>query len=137
MRTIEKIVEKLRKYPQLTYSRDEDSITVDPPTEEGFSVYLTEKDSGFTVGFDGWHEEFEDEAEALDAFTFGLSNCCRIRVTKRGASECKWALEASEDGEWVKYSAVGLIFIPFWRKKSIEYRQNNVILANRYDESSQ
>jgi hypothetical protein len=127
MRTIEKIKAKLEKYPHLKYKVEGDSLTIDPPTGSGFSVWFRVYNRGFTVGFDGWHEEFENEEEALNALAFGLSNQYRLKVIKRGNTDCKWVLEAKDGEEWKEDSITGRIFIPFWKKTSIEYRQNNII----------
>lgn len=127
MNAIETILKKLEKYPQLTYTHDGDSVTIDAPSESGFSVWLTVNNPGFTVGFDGWHEEFQDEAGALDAFAFGLGDQCRLKVTKRGDMDCKWIVEGKSEDGWTEDSTTGLIFVPFWKKKIVEYRQNSVI----------
>ena len=31
-----------------------------------------------------------------------------------------------EDGTWVDDTTTGLIFVPFWRPKQVEYRQNTI-----------
>ena len=127
MNTIDKIKTKLEDYPQLACKVEGNRISIDPPTESGFSIWLTVNNPGFTVGFDGWHEEFDGEAEALDAFAFGLSDHCRLKVVKLGDTDCRWGVEEKVGDEWKEDSTTGLIFIPFWKKKSVEYRQNNVI----------
>lgn len=126
MNAIETVLKWLEKQPQLTYTHDLECITIDAPTGSGFSVWLIVNNPGLTVGYDGWHEEFEDEAEALDAFAFGLSDRCRLKVTKRGDTDTKWIMEGKREEGWIEESTTGLIFIPFWRKKSVEYRQNFV-----------
>lgn len=128
MNTIDKIKAKLEKYPQLTYTVENNCITIDPPTDSGFSIWLMIKNSGFTVGFDGWHEEFEDEGEALNTLAFGLSEHCRLKIIKRGNTDCSWAVESKNGDEWTADSTTGLIFVPFWRKKTVEYRQNKVLV---------
>lgn len=126
---IKGIIQKLEKYPELKYSHGDGFISVDPPSELGFSVTLSANFPGYTVGFDGWHEEFEDEGEALDCFAFGLSDRCRFRVTMRGNISCSWTVESRDGVAWKEDSTTGLILIPFWRKRSIVYRQNNVIVG--------
>jgi hypothetical protein len=39
--------------------------------------YSESAESGYTVYFEGWPEEFTSEDEALDCFAFGLSPKCR------------------------------------------------------------
>jgi hypothetical protein len=48
-------------------------------------------------------------------------------VTKRGSFACNWVVESKNENEWVKDSETGLIFIPFWRKKSVQYLRNSII----------
>jgi len=126
MTAIDKIKAKLVKYPELKYQAEADRICIDPPTETGFSVWLTVNNPGYTVGFDGWHEEFDDEAEALNAFAFGLSDQCRLKVIKRGDADCAWVVEARDGNGWKEDSTTGLLITAFWKKKSVEYRQNAV-----------
>jgi len=132
MTAIEKIENKLRKYPSARYSRVGDTITVEATDGDGFSVWLTEKKPGYTVGYDGWHEEFDDEEDALNAFAFGLSDDCRLKVVRRGSSDCAWTVEGkNEDGNWIGDSTTGLLMTPFWKKKSIAYRQNHLITSEQ------
>ncbi len=127
MDAIDIIQDKLTKYPELKYEIEGNRITIFPSSSTGFSVWLTENKNGFTVGFDGWHEEFSNQEEALDCFAFGLSDHCRLKVTKRGNFSCNWIVEVKKDDEWVEDSETGLIFIPFWKKKSVEYYTNSII----------
>ncbi len=137
MTAIEKIESKLKKYPIARYSVDGDTITVEAIDSNGFSVWLTEKKPGYTVGYDGWHDEFDDEDEALSAFAFGLSEDCRLKVVRRGDVECSWIVEGrDESGQWIGDSTTGLLFAPFWRKKTTTYRQNRLITNSEQDAPS-
>ena len=125
MNCIAEIKKKLQSYPELEWELEGSTISVSP--KGGFTVWLTESEDDCTVGYNGWHEEFVDKKEALECFTFGLSEKCRLKVFSRGKTEYKWVMEALEDGNWVSYSTTCLIFIPFWQKKRIHYLQNNVV----------
>ena len=132
MTAIEKIESKLNKYPIARYSVDGNTITVEAIDSNGFSVWLTDKKPGYTVGYDGWHDEFDDEDEALSAFAFGLSEDCRLKVIRRGDAECAWTVEGRDDtGQWISDSTTGLLFTPFWRKKTTTYRQNRLIKSEQ------
>lgn len=63
MSTIDKIKNKLRKYPQLNCQIEDNRISVEPSSITGFTVWLIDNNPGYTVGFDGWHEEFDNEDE--------------------------------------------------------------------------
>ncbi|GAB1267028.1 hypothetical protein NBRC116493_02810 [Aurantivibrio infirmus] len=125
MSTIDKIKEKLRKYPSLISKEEEGSISVTPPN--GFTVSLYESTDDYTVGYDGWHEEFASEDEALNCFAFGLSKECRLKIYSRGGMDYKWIVEYLHEGEWQADSTTGLIFFPFWRRLSVTYKYNEVI----------
>jgi len=128
MTVIETIESKLKKYPLARYKTSADMITVEAADSNGFSVWLVQKNPGYTVGYDGWHDEFEDEGEALNAFAFGLSEECRLKVIQRGDTDCAWIVEGKTgDRKWTEDSTTGLLLTPFWRKKSVVYRQNNLI----------
>ena len=127
MSAIDQIKEKLKKYSELNYQLEGNTLSITPLDTNGFRVWLAEDDACYTVGFDGWHEEFECESDALDCFAFGLSDQCRLKIVRRGDMACSWTVESKENNEWKMDSRTGLIFVPFWRKKSIEYRYNSVI----------
>ena len=76
--------------------------------------------------FEGWHEEFTSEEDALNYFGFGLSPKCRLRIFYRGGTQTRWVVEGFEDGEWIPDSETGLLLQPFWRSGRIEYRQNHL-----------
>jgi hypothetical protein len=128
MNPIDKIKQKLTKYPEVQYETDSSSITILPATPEGFSVSLiiNSKDS-YTVHFEGWHENFDEENEALGVFALGLSGDCRLREYHRGNFAYKWIVDFKEDGEWLEQSTTGLLVFPFWRKKRMRILQNRVI----------
>lgn len=128
MTPIEEIKHRLSKYPGVRYESDDASITVFPITADGFSVAFTESlSNGYTVYFEGWHEDFEDPAEALNIFALGLSDESRLREYRRGNTAYKWTLELLEDGEWIGQSTTGLVFFPFWRKLETRYLQNRLL----------
>jgi hypothetical protein len=129
--TIDKIKAGLARYPRLRYQVRSGplglSLRVEPPAPTGFAVELHELPGEFVVYFDGWHEHFAREAEALDCFALGLSDRCRLRVTRRGDVAHHWVLEYRGRGGWVADSEVGLLLFPFWRTPSVVYLQNDVL----------
>jgi hypothetical protein len=115
MNAIEKIKAKLSAYSDVQYSEGPDQIEVHPRNRSGFTVGLRIARPGFTVYFEGWHEEFTSEDEALNCFAFGLSPKCRLAVVLRGNTETKWVVESLENGHWKADSVTGLLLQPFWR----------------------
>jgi len=100
-------------------------VVVSPRDETGFSVSLRTKGARYAVSFDGWHEHFATEKEALNCFSFGLTSQCRLRITRRWGMKCAWAVESKAGDDWHTDSETGLLIIPWWAAKTIEYRQND------------
>jgi hypothetical protein len=129
MSAIACIVEKLKKYPELSFKLEANTIAVEPTSPDGFAVWLSERDGGYTVSFDGWHEEFESEEAALNCFAFGLSDKCRLKIEYRGDFPYRWSVEGANGDGWVTDSTTGLLFFPFWRRLRTVYRQNRVVVS--------
>jgi hypothetical protein len=127
MNVIEEILQRLKKYRQLSFHVQGDSIRADPSSSTGFSVSLICGRAGYTVCFDGWHEEFKSEEDALNCFAFGLSDECRLKVARHGRMESSWTVEYLGDQGWAPDSTTGLLFFPFWRRREFVYRQNDII----------
>jgi len=120
------ILSKLDEYFGFDIDTSDHHIIVSCKNPESFDVSFHAFGEEFQVGFDGWHEHFEAEEDALNCFAFGLSEECRLKVVKRGTMECSWAAQFWQDDKWVDDTTTGLIFIPFWRRKQIEYRHNRM-----------
>src|SRR5688500_11109615 len=96
MSIIEDIKERLQKHPSVQYHADGDSIEVPASDANGFTVTLHVSGHEYIVAFDGWHEHFEEEAEAANCFIWGLSDECRLKVYSRGKFDYKWVVEYKE-----------------------------------------
>ena len=127
MSIIPQILDRLRDRPSLPVRVEGDTLTVDPAGPESFSVWFHERGAGYVVGFDGWHEHFTSEGEALDCFAFGLGGDCRLKVIYRGGFPHRWTLEVKADGGWREESTTGLLLFPFWRRPRIVYRRNRPV----------
>jgi hypothetical protein len=127
MNAIEKIKEKLEKYPQINYEETENTISVLPTSDKGFTVSLEISQSLFKVFYNGWHEDFEDEEKALNCFAFGLSNECRLKEFRRNNKPCKWTMEYKNSEDWIEDSTIGLLIFAVWQKQTIHYLQNDLI----------
>ena len=125
MSMIAEIKNRLGQYPDLQYTEESRRISVTP--EGGFTVWAADNGGSFTIGFEGWHEEFETKEEALDCFAWGLSADCRLMIVSRGGRPHKWTVQRRESGEWFTDSTAGLLFFPYWRKRKVDYKQNAVI----------
>ncbi|WP_236960996.1 hypothetical protein, partial [Joostella atrarenae] len=127
-KAISEIIERLKKYPNADYELDENSIIVKENNDNGFSVSLTlNGNENYTVAFDVWHEEFDNEIDALNCFAFGLSKDCRLKTTKKGGKPIKWTVQSNENGNWIDGNTTGLINLAFWQKSDVVYLQNDLI----------
>jgi hypothetical protein len=118
MSAIERIRERLAGHPHLSYQVEGQTITVDPATSDGFSVWLTEGGDELVVGFEGWHEHFTSEDEALNCFAFGLSGGCRLRIDYRGDFPYRWTVEARAGTGWRADSTTGVFLRPVLARKA-------------------
>jgi hypothetical protein len=57
-----------------------------------------------------------------------LSKDCRLKLTKRGSKVFKWTVEYKDSDDWKEDSTVGLLNLLFWKPKTVEYLQNDVII---------
>lgn len=127
MSSIERARELLQKWPNLVYRETANSITVDAQPQTGFSISFHAARNEFVVSFDGWHDHFETESDALKCFEFGLVGPCRLKVYRRWKMEYRWTLERFVDDRWEECSTSGLLIFPFWGRREIIYRQNGNI----------
>lgn len=127
MNPIESIKLKLKKYPDVKYDVEVGYIKVLPNNTDGFSVSMYVNPNHIEVYFDdGWHETFREADEALDCFSFGLSEDCRLKITTRGNRRYKWEVQSLKSGNWEVDSETGLLLFPFWRKVTVSYLQNKL-----------
>jgi hypothetical protein len=110
------------------------SVAVSRADGRGFPVELCEVRGAYVVSYRGWHEHFDEEREALECFAFGLSSHCRLVTTYRGRWPVKWTVECREDDGWRMGSTTGLLLVPFWLPKRLEY-ESNALDAPRVDPS--
>lgn len=90
----QEILTRLEKYSGFEVARDSESLSVICDCEGSFEVSIYRNGDGFQVGYDGWHEDFEDLEQALDCFTFGLSDQCRLKVKMRGETDTARTLQS-------------------------------------------
>lgn len=127
MNVISKVKEKLQKYPEIRFQEDENSISVLPTLDNGFTVTLIIGDDDFKVFYSGWHEDFENEEVALNCFALGLSSRCRLIEFRRENKPYKWTLEYLEKGNWIEDSTISLFDFSFWQNETTHYLQNDLI----------
>jgi hypothetical protein len=132
---IDEIFGKMGKFPEARVQHDASSITYFPNTSNGFVVRLVvlEKgpnNEGYSVCYNGSHEEFAERPSAILAFGFGLSTLCRLREFTRGGEPYRWIVDMWDcvrwkpDWEIIRFSAA---FWQFWRPAAVRCLQNRLI----------
>lgn len=123
-----RLKEKLENHPDIQWRETDHGFRIEPATKEGFAIELSTQEDQTTVSFaDGWHEGFADPNEALACVAFGLSDACRVCVSRRWGRAYKWTVEQVSDRGWAPHSTTGLLLFAFWRRKEVEYLQNHCI----------
>jgi len=129
---IDEILGKMGKFPGARVEHDASSITYFPDSSNGFAVRLVvlTKGAGYSVFYNGSHEEFAQRASAILAFGFGLSTGCRVREFTRGGESYRWIVDVWDHARWkpdweiIRFSAV---FWQFWRTPMVRCLQNRLI----------
>jgi hypothetical protein len=124
---IERLVARLGRMDSITFRREGTSLRVFPVDEHGFEVVLTEHDGSYTVSFDGWHEDFLTEEEAVECFAFGLTDACRLHRWSRGGSVYRWTVEAKTEDGWVPGSTTGLLLFPLFEGAERHILRNDFV----------
>ncbi|HVY69705.1 MAG TPA: hypothetical protein VHH73_07225 [Verrucomicrobiae bacterium] len=99
---------------------------MEPATSNGFRVWIQERVGGWTVGFEGWHDEFANPEVASRCFFFGFSPACRLRVFRRGSFDYKWQVLHRSEGNWLVESETSSLVFPFWRRPKTRELANNL-----------
>jgi hypothetical protein len=127
MGVIQQLRESLTAH-SVEWHEDAEWLHIVAETPNGFAIDISTQGPPYMVIFDqGWHEHFDDEKEALECVVFGLSGQCRLRKVHRGGTTCSWPVEQEQEGEWGAISTVGLVLIPFWRRRTVIYLRNQYI----------
>ena len=132
MEALNALAEKLVRYPELQWVRDENSIRIEAPRPDGFAIELHYSGNEWTVylGSGGWHQHFDDGADALNFIAWCYSGDARVREIRCGHIIRKSVLEACVGDSWERVAVVGYFPAAFWRKKSETVLQNpNLLLA--------
>jgi hypothetical protein len=124
------LIEKLKKRPELSHTEIPGGVRIEPMGPVGFAVELHGEEDGWTVylGEGGFHESFETGEEALDFIAWCYSERPRLREVWRGPSLARAILEVHENGQWRCSAETVFFFVPIWRRRREEIRQNQPLV---------
>ncbi len=126
------LIERIAKVLErncIAYTRESDGvIAVAPSSATGFEVRACEGDGGGVIWLGGWHEHFDNEDLALKCFLWGLTEKCRLKVVFRGRNDYAWITRGKRGDAWEDDQVVGLLLVPFWRRKWVRFLQNGYAL---------
>lgn len=112
----------------ISYVEEPDTLAVVSGSDAGFDVRVVAAGDEQVVGYGHlWHEHFDSAAEARQCFLFGLTDRCRLESVFYGRMECRATVQHLVEGEWVKCSRTGVLFVPFWRRRSVRLRFNEIL----------
>jgi hypothetical protein len=132
---IEEILGKMGKFPLARVEHDASSITYFPNTSNGFVVRLVvlgkgSNNEGYSVYYNGSHEEFSERESAILAFGFGLSTDRRVREFTRGGKPYRWVVDVWHCGRWrpawEEFRLCAVLW-QFWRTSMVRRLQNRLI----------
>lgn len=124
---ISRIQTTLQAHPRITYMADAHYLEVPAETPTGFKVWIRQRAGRHILGFQAWHEEFRNATPAIEAFLFGLTSACRLRVLSSGGRDYKWQVQRRLGAQWVTLSESGMVLFPFWCKRTERFLQNDLI----------
>lgn len=129
MPAIDRIAAILREHT-IPCTTGDDTISVSAADEHGYEVFLRVlPGGGYAVYLATWHEEFLDEATAIETFLGGLTNAVRLKVVRRGNTDYRWTIQYRGGSGWTNGSTVGLLWFPFLRRKKTRYLQNDLLTS--------
>lgn len=128
MKTLDDLVRRLSSRGDVHFEATKNAVTIYPNDDDGFIIWIRDMGDEVTVNFDGWREHFTDLEKALECVGFGLSTECRLKVFSRADSEYRWEVEYRDGDDWKSDSSTTLVmFLPFWKRKTVRYLQNSII----------
>ncbi len=134
MNAIQRLEARLGQMDGLVWERDGATLRVLPTEQDGFEVAITVDDQPaggggrrYMVSFDGWHEYFTNEDNAVECFAFGLSDACRLFRWSREGRAYRWTVEALTDDGWVKGRTVGMLLFPLVDAADVHCFQNDYV----------
>jgi hypothetical protein len=122
---IERVIRKLSGYPGLKFGRLGNRLEIEAPNADGFPLTFVEEEKGCRVCFGPCPLRFRSADEALDHLAFGLSAKCRLREISRGRPY-RWIVEQKIGEGWSPIAEYGLLFFPFWKRKTQKTYMNSV-----------
>jgi len=124
------LVSKLEARPHIAYEIAGHEIYIPSVSATGFDIAMREERNETIVMFgNGAHEHMHDVEDAVGLVGAGIIGDVRLRIHWAGKFEYRWTVEERDDANaWVDRKTTGLIFYPYWWRKTVAYAQNHVSL---------
>jgi hypothetical protein len=122
---------RIARHSVLKWQKTATSLRIEAINTTGFTVTLWKTDDGWGValGDHGFHEHFDEpDDDPLEFIAWCYSGLSRLREIRYGTVVGRTVLERLEGDEYHVVSTTGLIFFPFWRKRSESLLQNPILL---------
>jgi hypothetical protein len=130
---IDKVVEKLNKYPDIKFEKRNDSeLEIYRRDDKGFDILLQTGHRENTLHFGTFHWHFdnndEETTEMLNQFVFGLTGVARLKEFSINGKAYKWTLQIQDsNGNWLDNGTMRLMNLNFWAKADVKYLQNDLL----------
>lgn len=130
---IDKVVEKLIKYPDIKFDKKNDSeLKIFCCNEKGFDILLQTDQRENTLHFGAYHSHFdnndEETNEMLNQLVLGLTGIARLKEFSKNGKAYKWILQIQDkDRNWFDNGTIGIMNFNFWTKPDIKYLQNDLL----------
>lgn len=127
--SIDFLVRKLEKYPEISFVRNDWEITIYPNNKDGFIVYLQLDEREHTLHFGTFHWHFDNSGhewkELFKEIVFGLTGLTRIKEYSKNGEAYKWTREVQdEEGNWHSNGTMSTLNLSFWTTPEIKYYKN-------------
>jgi hypothetical protein len=125
---IDTIADKLKRYPEVHFHRNNDVCEIGPPNEGGFRIELLSDGDGWVVylGENGMHEHFSKSEEAIEFIGFCLSDSCRLREVRMPFLQRNF-VEFKNGSVWDRVYEFGFLRSPFPFRLTERVFQNTLI----------
>lgn len=127
---IHKVAKELSFFPEVKFSRQDESLEIPKLNKEGFDVSIAGEGDGYILrlGLFHWHLATYEADKHLGLLLDALTPKYRIEELSKHNKPYKWTLQFQlRDGTWKNYATTSLFTFNFWSKPTKAYYQNQIL----------